>query len=303
MAEQNNNRKKVKRVRFYAEFYILIVLVLFVGMFALYVSTSDLQEVIDAQTTTTTETTTVATESETTIAQSTAESVESETSATESSETTSPQGNPVPTSESVGMEYFDTTLFIGDSVTLGLASYQKIPSSSVFASIGMNLLYIEESKIPSDQTYYYYKDKNVYETISEKAPENIYIMLGSNGISQMDNDYLLGKYETFLTNLKTYLADNSINSTVYVISVPPVTAERENFAPSNVPIQNNDIDAFNAELLDIANEKNIYYVDFNSYLRNENGKLDSDKAASDGLHFNSATYDEMVEFIMTHVVQ
>lgn len=204
--------------------------------------------------------------------------------------------NPVALCDSVGTDYFKSCLFIGDSVSLGLSTYQKLESKNVFASIGMNISKINTEKLAKDIGIYYV-DKTAIEAVNETSPENIYIMLGSNGIAWLSNEYMIGKYSEFIDTLKQ--AKPSAN--IYILSIPPVTDKREKFAKNDGPILNTDIDEYNSALLKMANDKSVYFVDLNTALKNNEGKLDIDMAGADGLHFKSSTYDIMLEYIMTHV--
>ena len=85
------------------------------------------------------------------------------------------------------------------------------------------------------------------------------------------------------------------------MSIPPVTEKKENETESS--INNSKIDEYNSKLLEMANKKGIYFVDINTALKNNQGKLDLDKATNDGYHFKRATYDIMTDYILKHVAK
>ncbi|MFA5659173.1 MAG: GDSL-type esterase/lipase family protein [Oscillospiraceae bacterium] len=218
---------------------------------------------------------------------------DSTTSATASQpDVTTPAVNPVLQCESVGMEYFSDCIFIGDSLSVGLSGYGFLPYENVYASVGLNI-----SKIDTEPVSTPYGDVTVMEGLKNSRPPIVYIMLGSNGISWMSNATMLEKYGSFVDQIRAELPDTKI----YVIAIPPVSVDKE--TTTEYPVQNTDIDAYNSELLSFANEKSLYFVDLNTTLKNNEGKLDPEKAQKDGMHFKLDTYQIMLDYLMTHVAQ
>ena len=122
-------------------------------------------------------------------------------------------------------------------------------------------------------------------------------MLGSNGIEWLSDKDMIGYYKEFTDSVKKALPDSKI----YILSIPPVTSKRE--TASDNPIKNSDIDRYNSALLDMANENQMYYVDLNTSLKGNDGKLSDGDAADDGMHFKKATYQIMIDYILTHTAQ
>lgn len=197
--------------------------------------------------------------------------------------------NPVPKSDARSQSYLAKCVFVGDSITVGLSDYQLVSMKNVIAEVGMNI-----EKINTETMQTAYGELTVLDALKEAEPENIYIMLGSNGIAWMDIDSMIGEYSTFIDGIKESLD----NSNVYIIAIPPVTAAREN---SDEPIKNEDIDDYNSKLLELANEKKCWYIDLNSELKGSDGKFPQSDAADDGMHFNKSTYDKMLQFVLSHV--
>lgn len=200
--------------------------------------------------------------------------------------------NPVPLCESVGMDYFKDAVIVGDSISVGISGYGFLPYENVFASIGLNI-----SKIDTEIMQTAYGEKTVIEAIKIKQPKIVYIMLGSNGISWMTNSAMLDKYGAFVDEIKAALPD----TVVYVISIPPVTSAKE--TATDYPVTNADIDAYNSDLLTFANDKGLHFVDLNTALKNNAGKLDAEIAQKDGMHFKLDAYNTMFDYLMTHVAQ
>ncbi len=203
--------------------------------------------------------------------------------------TQGPLKNPVPQSQKLDMAYFNSCAFVGDSLSVGLSAYNILSPDKVIASIGLNI-----SKIGTEKFATSYGKVTALEALKKKNPGNIYIMLGSNGIAWMSNQSMISNYSSFIDEIKKALP----KSKIYVLSIPPVTENREKAAEN--PIKNTAIDAYNSELLKMANSKNVYFVDINTALKNNLGKLDVAKAEKDGMHFKKATYSIMIDYLLSH---
>lgn len=199
--------------------------------------------------------------------------------------------NPVPESAPKTTDYYSTCAFVGDSITVGLASYALVPEPNVIASIGMNI-----SKIDTDTIDTTYGNMKIIDALAAAQPQNVYIMLGSNGIAWLSNDVMIEKYSAFIDEIHATLP----NATIYILSIPPVTAGRE-VAGDNA-ILNSEIDKYNLALLDLANTKGVNYVDINSALKGSDGKLPEEDAATDGMHFQKATYNILLNYVLSHTV-
>lgn len=199
--------------------------------------------------------------------------------------------NPVSESQLKDSAYFDDCVFVGDSLSVGLAGYKYIPTSKVLASIGLNINKIDTEKLTTSDG-----EMTVYDAIVKKQPKKIYIMLGSNGIAFLSNKTMIDKYSAFIDKIRSGVP----SAQIVILSIPPVTTEREK-ATSN-KILNSDIDVYNSELLKLANEKNVHFVDINTSLKNNAGKLDTDKAEKDGIHFKKPTYQTMIDYILSHTI-
>lgn len=198
--------------------------------------------------------------------------------------------NPVPESEKADESYLSECVFVGDSITYGLCSYEIVPKSNVLASAAMSVMKIDTEQLDTSMG-----SMTVLEALTELNPKNIYIMLGSNGAAYATSDSIYQNYQAFLNKVKMACPESDI----YVISTPPVTSAKEN--STEAPIKNADIDDLNAKLLDYCNSNGVMYLDLNSELKGTDGFLPSDYAENDGMHFKLSTYSIFTDYILTHV--
>lgn len=174
--------------------------------------------------------------------------------------------------------YFKDDLFIGDSIYTGLALYGFIDSKHVAAAVGYTPYKAMFSPFgrDSDDTALVYARK--------MQPKRIFIMLGSNDMGGKNHDHLVGYYDLLLSLLMMDCPD----STVCVVSIPPVTADSSLALRSD--ITNEDILSVNARLKEMCTEYGAMYFDLNSLLIDDDGYFKKQYAEIDGVHFVRDTY-------------
>ncbi len=202
--------------------------------------------------------------------------------------------NPIPQSEPADKSYLDDAVFVGDSIFEGLSLYKFFPEKQVFASVGLNPYQLNSNTIDT-----YYGNVTALSAVISARPSKVYIMMGMNGVAWDINNDMSEQIGIFIDHLKQHMPSVKI----YLMSVTPVSAERE-AKPSTAEgkILNSQIDKFNKCLLELADEKGIYYLDVNSSLRGSNGCLPSN-VTSDGIHISKPVYEDIIEYILSHTVQ
>ncbi len=293
----NSRRKRDEGPKF--NFFIIFLIIIFtfilcLGTYLVIQNWDEIKGTSEASSETTTpfvETTTVTT-------------LPAETTVT-TTEATTTLANPIPQSAPVDPSYFENCVFIGDSISAGFSSYGFIPEKNVYASIGMNIDKINTQTMPVmlkdsvDATTYSIQEMTVIDALKISRPDTIYIMLGSNGIAWLSNDYMISKYQEFVDAIKAELPD----TTIYIMSIPPVTVNREAEDNPNGQILNSNIDVYNSELLKFANDNGFYFIDVNTCLKGNDGKLPTEWAGRDGMHFNRDTYNLVINYILSHTVK
>lgn len=188
-------------------------------------------------------------------------------------------GNTVTLPTNYDNEFFKDDLFIGDSIFTGLYLYGYIDQSQVAAAVGYNPYKAMHSSFGN--TY----SGSATDYAAERKPKRIFIMLGSNVMGAGTNfDVIVTQYETMLQSLK----QNCPDSTICVISIPPVTADSSLAVSSK--ISNSDITSVNEKLKKMAARVGTGYLDLNSMLSDDSGYFIKQYAEVDGLHFKGNTY-------------
>ncbi len=200
-------------------------------------------------------------------------------------------GAPIPKNEiPQGEEWFNDAIFIGDSLTVGLSAYKILDENLVFASTGIN----PQTILTKDCIEKNGVSLTVADAIKDLTPKKIYVMLGSNGVAFLSKDKLIELYGEFIDILKTTHPDSQI----YLQSIMPVTASKEK---GDDRYANSKIDEYNEAILDLATEKQVYFVYVAEAVKDENGCL-PDSASSDGMHFGPSVYNLWLDYLREHYV-
>lgn len=211
-----------------------------------------------------------------------------EEEAVESSEEIPPESQLPPSTEeeisvppyvwgSVDESYFDDAVFIGDSRTVGLQNYGDWSDQVTFmASTGLMVHKAMRTKVtlPGSKN-----QVTIEEALSAKQYGKIYIMFGINELGRGDAERYLLDYSTFLDKLKE-LQPNAI---IYIQSGLKVTAKR---AAKGDMVTNTGIEERNEIIKSLADEKQVFYLNVNEAVCDEDGNLFEDYT-HDGIHLKA----------------
>ncbi len=213
----------------------------------------------------------------------------SQSSAESSGESTSP--NSEPTSSDVdaviyttnySKDFFENSLFIGDSIFTGLSGYGFLSAENVAAKIGYTPSAAMNKAFDA-------QGLSAVEYAKQRQPERIYLMLGSNSMdSRNDFSVIVAQYNELVLKLR----EECPNSKICVISIPPVT--KDSSAANAGNITNENIRKVNKMLEEMTDLCQADYFDLNSILSGEDGFFMEEFAEQDGLHFMGKTYKVML---------
>ena len=203
--------------------------------------------------------------------------------------------------ETVGYDYFDTAVFLGDSVTLGLKNYttkkrKKIEgflSNASFIAVGSYGVY-EALKTPSDTTIhalYGGVQTQPQDILSSLGAETVFICLGLNDVGLFSKQDHLMHYATLILRIQTTCPGIKI----VILSTTPLTLEGE-----RKHLYNRKIDEYNAAVIELAKQYNCYFADVASVLKDEEGYLTYELSSDNYCHLEDEAYDMIIEYLMTH---
>lgn len=181
-------------------------------------------------------------------------------------------------------EQFNSSLFIGDSRTVGLRDYANLGNATVFATKGMNVFRVANESV--DVPGYGKTDLNGI--LGAKKYEKIYIMLGINEIGYNPNA-VINKYTEIVDMVKAAQPDAKI----YIQANLHITAERSG---ADAVYNNTKLNALNDGMKALTNGVNILYMDANTIFDDESGCLNT-AYASDDFHLIAHYYTVWANWI------
>jgi lysophospholipase L1-like esterase len=192
---------------------------------------------------------------------------------------------------SVGDDYFDDAVFIGDSISTGIKLYGIMDNAYVFAGTGIRLENILEKEIAKIDGV----EMNLIDALAKIRPKKIYIMMGANSLGAA-NDAVLNLYEWVIENIM----DTNEESIVYVQSVLPLY-EPVFWQKYSKNITNEKIESFNAGLVEVARKKGAVYLDVADVFRESDGSMPKEYTP-DGIHINPPQYFMWFDYLKAHTV-
>ena len=202
---------------------------------------------------------------------------------------TTNKNNPVPESVPQPPEYLTKCAFLGETNIYKLGQNGLLQPFSVYASEKLTLTnYMREYVMLEDTTIRIMSAIN-----SAGCP--IYLMFGTESLPTQPADQTADQFDQLLNSAIATAPEAQI----IVLSIPPVTEFAE-YNGDN-PLKNSVIDDYNSRLLEISNKRDVYFVDVNTALKNNNGRLDEEYAEEDGIHLNAQGGQVLLNYVLNHI--
>lgn len=192
--------------------------------------------------------------------------------------------------QTVGKEYFDDALFIGDSRTVGISEYGDLNNATFFANIGMSVYNVFEKNVSVPQV----GKLKLEQLLTYKKFGKIYIMLGINELGY-NQEKTLKKYKDLLK----FVQEKQSNAIIYIEANLHVAAERSN---KDKTINNININKINNEISKLADNEKIFFIDVNEKFDDENGNLSSNYT-QDNVHIYAKYYKEWSDWLSQNAVK
>ena len=192
--------------------------------------------------------------------------------------------------QTVGKEYFDDALFIGDSRTVGISEYGDLNNATFFANTGMSVYNVFEKNVSVPQV----GKLKLEQLLTYKKFGKIYIMLGINELGY-NQEKTLKKYKDLLK----FVQEKQSNAIIYIEANLHVAAERSN---KDKTINNININKINNEISKLADNEKIFFIDVNEKFDDENGNLSSNYT-QDNVHIYAKYYKEWSDWLSQNAVK
>jgi len=190
----------------------------------------------------------------------------------------------------VGKEYFDDAVFIGDSRTDGLARYSGLDNATFYAKNSLTIFDFFDKRFI--QVEGESEKLTLEEAMELKQYGKIYIMFGINELGSCTRERFGAEYLRVLTRIRE-LQPNAI---LFVQGMMRVTAAKSTADPT---YNNVNINMRNALLATIDNHHDVFYLEMNEAVCDENGDLNGEYTFDD-VHLKARYYDLWVDYLMEH---
>lgn len=191
----------------------------------------------------------------------------------------------------VKSDYFDKTLFLGDSRTVALKNQGFIKAENTFAVNGISHISFLTQEFTDSVTGV---TGDIFTIVRERKPERIYVALGVNGIAFIDKNVFIDKYNELISRLMSASPD----SIIVIQCILPVN--ESTYKGANKNLNNSNIDMMNKELLKIAEKKGVFYLDIVDVMKGDDNQLLSAYDSGDGIHFSFTGYSVIYDGICRH---
>ncbi len=201
----------------------------------------------------------------------------------------------VPESEMITRDYFNDTVFIGDSRTAGLILYTSM-SPIDYSAVGLNVRTIlTKAFIRRPDSNGELKSYTLIDALEEDSGEfkSIYISMGINELGWEANGFI----DAYRKAIDAIRAVTDVP--IYIQLIMPVTVEHSK--TSEFGITNEKAVVFNQKLTALAAEMELFLLDPRGLYALEDGTLDP-ATTYDGVHLNPKRYEAVADYYASHIV-
>ena len=187
----------------------------------------------------------------------------------------------------VDADYFATSLFIGDSRIEGLHDYSGWDKAHFAYKTGLSVLNMMSETLNTNDG-----KCTLSEVLENYTFDNIYIMIGINELGSGTVSDFADKYKENLETIRSLQQD----ARIIILGIMYVTKE---YSDSSDVYNNDNINAKNAAIASFANGTDIFYLDMNPAVVDENMALRED-ISFDGVHLIAKYYYLWTDFMCSH---
>lgn len=198
-----------------------------------------------------------------------------------------------PESEPVDNSYFEDAAFIGDSRTDGFLIYSGIGCGENLTSNGLSIFQLGEKKVFKRDGVSY----TLLEALALKQYGKVYLSLGINELGYYNDE---GFYKAYCDAIDAIRAAQP-DAVIYIQGLIPINEQVIMETSGKDYLKNDHLLVYNDLMRQAAQEKQVVFLDLNSYFADENGVL-PDEASKDGVHLKSDYCKQWLEYLKTHTV-
>lgn len=187
--------------------------------------------------------------------------------------------------------YFADAVFIGDSRTQGLYEYSNLADVATFYSKTSLTVYNLFEK-PKDFIREGDEKLTLEQALSRHQFKKVYLMIGINEMGTGTPESFFEAYARAVYKIRELQPD----AIIFVQGIMRVAGQKN---ASDPVFNNTNINIRNVEIETLANGKDIFYIDVNEAVCDENGNLYADWTF-DQIHLKAKYYQVWENFLMEH---
>lgn len=196
---------------------------------------------------------------------------------------------PVPESAPGAEGASQNSLFIGNSITDGIARYGIVPGATVYAKNGLTVTNALTEPVVTSGSGRITPEQ----ALQSRQFDRIYLMFGMNELGFGSEEQFVTRYSALIDRIWALQP----SATIYVQSILPVTAER---SAKDATFNNPKLQHFNELIRQMCAEKQALFLDAHSALCDESGALPAEYS-SDGIHITKEAYGIWFAYVNTHI--
>lgn len=201
---------------------------------------------------------------------------------------------PAPESGAVDNSYFDDAAFVGDSRTDGFMLYSGIGTGTNLTSNGLSIFKLSERKALTIEGESY----TLLEALALKEYGKVYISLGVNELGYHNDEGFYRNYCTAIDEIRRLQP----NAVIYIQGLIPVNEDQVMASTGHDYLTNDHLRVYNDLMRQVAQEKQVVYLDLYSEFVDENGAL-PEGASRDGVHMVKESCQRWLDYLKTHTVE
>ena len=201
---------------------------------------------------------------------------------------------PAPASEAVDNRYFDDAAFVGDSRTDGFMLYSGVGTGKNLTSNGLSIFTLSEKKAftVEGETY------TLLEALALEEYGKVYLSLGVNELGIYKDKSFYSSYSAAIDQIRLVQP----GAVIYIQGLIPVNeAQVEEHNGNKYNLSNDHLRVYNDLMRQVAEEKQVVYLDLYSEFADENGSL-PEGLSRDGVHLTKEPCQRWLEYLKTHTV-
>lgn len=192
----------------------------------------------------------------------------------------------------VDVSYLDDAVFIGDSRTDTLRLYAGWDNTTYYVKTGTNIWAIMDDEVAKDPDTG--DSISIDEALQKIKYNKVYIMLGVNELGTGTAETYYQQFKKVVERIKELQPD----AIIFVQSIMHVADFADDDSTS---VNNKAINERNSWLKKLADNEQVYFLDENEVLDDENGCLKAE-TTYDGVHLEANYIEPWKKFILKHGV-